>query len=292
MFPGIQQKERSRFLTKLWNADTYKGEWEFLAKIYSYIRNEACKDSPTAKIVIRTFLNIACPIMHMVPVENYLVTFKWQLISVGDGQHELNQYAKPLIQKATPSMNGFDLLCLCLANGYEVHNGHNILYGMIGTPENLITTASFAAAPAAPAAPLGAGTFPATSFKDEFLTMIAKNPLFATSMIVQDTVSHKPQEHGVNVIRVHDINQVPDHMIRERGSTHCQQAQTYDAIEQQGNGSGFVDIGSELEAMGSDGGNGTASTMADRETIGSLNAEMLETFRKRSTFSTPAWFHH
>lgn len=213
VFQGLQQKERSGFLTTLWDVDNFKGEWEFLAKIYSYVRNEVMKDMPGARTSMRDFLDVACPVMNIVGATDYLQTFNWQLIPNGEDKYELKQYALPLVQKATPMMTGFDLLCHCLANGYKVHNGQNILFRMVGKPENIMTTASFATIPAPD---LDAAD---SSFKNDFLSMISQNPLFAASMIVQDTVQHSPEVHGVNVLRVRDINQIPDDMLRNRGSS-------------------------------------------------------------------------
>lgn len=264
-----------------------------MAKIYSYVRNEVTKDNPSAQMSMRDFLDVACPVMNMVGVNDYLATFNWQLIPNGGDHYELKQYSQPLIQKATPTMTGFDLFCNCLANGYNVHNGQNILFGMIGRPENLMTTASFTTFPTlpqtttAPEAP--------TSFKHDFLGMISQNPLFAASMVVQDMVGHSPEVHGVNVLRVRDINQVPDDMLRNRGSsTHYRQGSLSDLVRQYGDVSdtGEFEFGDEVMDMEPADNRSNAmpakNTTVDFDVAAALSGNFLQRkYQKYDTIEVP-----
>lgn len=187
-----------------------------MAKIYSYVRDEAERNNPSTQLSMREFLEVSCPLMNLVGVDNYLATFNWQMVPNGDGHYDLKQYSLPLVQKATPTMTGFDLLYNCLSNGYHVANGQEILFRMTGKPENMMTTASFVTFQIP--APIPSPN-PRISPRNDFLEAVSQNPFLATSMVMQGGVSHSPDVHGVNVFRVHDINQVPDEVLRNRGSS-------------------------------------------------------------------------
>lgn len=83
----------------------------------------------------------------MVAPEQYLATCGWVLTLVtndGGTQHELRRdedadFRLQQLRKTTPPLNGFDLLLRCLANGYEVHNGQQILCSMMECQEHLMT---------------------------------------------------------------------------------------------------------------------------------------------------------
>lgn len=87
--------------------------------------------------------------MNMVSPQEYLATCGWEIKSVGSGgnkRHELTRHegAEDLVRqlrKTTPSLNGFDLLLQCLANGYDVHNAQEVLCHMMERQEHLMTKA-------------------------------------------------------------------------------------------------------------------------------------------------------
>jgi hypothetical protein len=131
----------------LYDADPFHAEWEFVARIYSHVRNEVLKLGKQAPI--RAFLATACPVMNMVAPESYLTTCGWEIKSMGSGsnrRHELirEEGAEELVErlrKTTPSLNGFDLLLRCLANGYDVYNAQQVLCHMMERQEHLMTKA-------------------------------------------------------------------------------------------------------------------------------------------------------
>jgi hypothetical protein len=132
LFTGLPQKERSPFLRRLYDTDPFHTEWEFVARVYSHLRNEVLKLGKQAPI--RTFLAAACPFMNITAPDKYLVACGWRLTTVGDEnkQHELKrdegaELRLGNLRKSTPSLSGFDLLLHCLANGYDVHNGREVL---------------------------------------------------------------------------------------------------------------------------------------------------------------------
>ncbi|KAL1866073.1 hypothetical protein VTK73DRAFT_4924 [Phialemonium thermophilum] len=194
--------------------------------------------------------------MNMIPIGDYLETFCWELIPKGPNEHELRRTIKPSIRKATPALNGFDLLCACLSQGYELPNGQRILFGMASTPDVLMSTSTFTAQspPSRHAQP--------TAIHDEFLAPLPQDPVLAAQMVFEGVLSESPQTSGINIIRVQNINQVPDAALLHRGrSTFYQQGQfasttqDYENEQQETQASGSSDeecTGVDMEPEGQD----------------------------------------
>lgn len=212
LFSGLQQKERSPFLRRLYDADPFHSEWEFVARIYSHVRNEVLKLGKQASI--KAFLAKACPIMNMVAPDNYLVTCGWEIRSVGTGaskRHDLirDQGADEQLQrlrKTTPSLNGFDLLLQCLANGYDVHNAEQVLCHMMERQEHLMTKSfpveddrhSLASSTTAAKTP----TSEDFSSGGEFLSWAVEKPSPPRELLLSDTGETM---HNGGMMQFHDI---------------------------------------------------------------------------------------
>lgn len=212
MFSGLQQKERSPFLRRLYNADPFHAEWEFVARIYSHLRNDVLKLGKQAPL--RVFLATACPVMNMIAADAYFETCGWSLVHVESGNKhpELirDDGAESRLNglcKTTPPLNGFDLLLRCLADGYEVHNGHEVLCMMMERQEHLMTK-SFSpdTAPSNLDEPLS----PNASQTGNFFTWKLTKPSPPQDMDVEDITGHEPGGHLLHFDNIIHQQSSPD----------------------------------------------------------------------------------
>ncbi|KAL7917608.1 mating-type protein MAT alpha 1 domain-containing protein [Trichoderma austrokoningii] len=73
LFPHVQQKTASGFLTTLWNKDPHRNKWALVAKVYSHVRDQLGRD----QVSLSSFLDVACPMMQIVDPATYLETLGW-----------------------------------------------------------------------------------------------------------------------------------------------------------------------------------------------------------------------
>ncbi|KAL8815148.1 MAG: hypothetical protein Q9191_008486 [Dirinaria sp. TL-2023a] len=88
IFKGLQQKENSPFLSKLWEHDPFKAKWAILAKAYSIIRDE--KDIRDREL-LQKFLKVNTGFVEMVTPEVYLETLGWTFVVDAEGRTTLYQ---------------------------------------------------------------------------------------------------------------------------------------------------------------------------------------------------------
>src|SRR5258708_37607266 len=81
IFPTLQQKEASRYLTTLWQRDPFKAKWTVIAAAYSKIRDEVGKQNAP----LDRFLSIVCPKIGIVDDESYLNRHNWTCQILTDG---------------------------------------------------------------------------------------------------------------------------------------------------------------------------------------------------------------
>nr|ADJ38440.1 MAT1-1-1 [Phialocephala europaea] len=105
IFPTLQQKEASRYLTTLWQRDPFKAKWTVIAAAYSKIRDEVGKQNAP----LDRFLSIVCPKIGIVDDERYLNQLNWTCQILTDGDIAWQQTAEPVLATF----------------------GHNILYSMM-----------------------------------------------------------------------------------------------------------------------------------------------------------------
>ena len=87
LFPDVQQKTASGFLTTLWNKDPFRTKWALIAKVYSFVRDEIGKD----RVSLAYFLSLACPNMRIVDTSTYLGALGWSLQEDENGLPKLVQ---------------------------------------------------------------------------------------------------------------------------------------------------------------------------------------------------------
>nr|AOX49859.1 mating-type protein MAT alpha 1 [Oidium heveae] len=73
MFPGMPQKEASVHLKALWKKDPFKSKWTIISAAYSKIRAIVSKKQAP----INEFLNLVCPRIGILSVDDYLPLLNW-----------------------------------------------------------------------------------------------------------------------------------------------------------------------------------------------------------------------
>jgi hypothetical protein len=181
-------------VTKLCDADPYHAEWEFVSKIYSYVRDQAAKVGTEAKM--KDFLTFAIASLNMVKTNVYLEALNWTLDTTRDSP-ELVQTHRPRVFKATPGMNGFELFFECLRK-----------------PENLMTTSQFAAADGVDLSEASTSTGIIhegdSSFVYDFEAFIATNPVVATSIIFQGLMNDTATSYQPGYMVQEEVPEVPE----------------------------------------------------------------------------------
>ncbi|KAJ5040429.1 uncharacterized protein L3040_006085 [Drepanopeziza brunnea f. sp. 'multigermtubi'] len=119
LFPHLQQKEASRYLTVLWKRDSFKAKWTVIAAAYSKIRDAVGK--PRAPL--DRYLSIVCPQMGIIAVHSYLRILNWTLETTTEGNLLLVQTSSPDLQTLDPhiltsNMTEKDVVDFCGSAGY------------------------------------------------------------------------------------------------------------------------------------------------------------------------------
>ncbi|KAH6714457.1 alpha box protein [Leptodontidium sp. MPI-SDFR-AT-0119] len=119
LFPHLQQKEASVYLTALWKRDPFKAKWTIIAAAYSKIRNTVGK--PRAPL--DQYLNIICPQMGIIAVDAYLEVFNWICDETPEGSLLFHQTTAPELHTFDQhilhsSMTEKDLVLFCGSTGY------------------------------------------------------------------------------------------------------------------------------------------------------------------------------
>ncbi|KAL6880925.1 MAT1-1-1 [Trichoderma novae-zelandiae] len=196
LFPEVQQKTASGFLTTLWNKDIYRNKWALIAKVYSFVRDQLGRD----KVSLSYFLNVSCPIMKITEPSIYLSTFGW---SVGDdaGSPKLVQLdgasiAQPMDSDDHPNTEN-DLLSAIIQVGYLPDDSINLMDRMNANSSGIMTTTTSSA--------------PITSTKEKtgFMKVVETDPFQAARELLGDHYGEKRVAAlGVKSHLVEDLNAV------------------------------------------------------------------------------------
>ncbi|OWP00160.1 alpha box protein [Marssonina coronariae] len=119
LFPHLQQKEASTYLTTLWKRDPFKAKWTVIAAAYSKIRDAVGK--PRAPL--DKYMSVVCPQMGIIAVPAYLGMLHWTYERPADGAPTLTQSAAPDLQALDQhilrsNMTAQDLISFCGRVGY------------------------------------------------------------------------------------------------------------------------------------------------------------------------------
>jgi hypothetical protein len=90
MFAKFQQKNSSTLIKQLWDNDPWKAKWSIVARSFTSLRDAVGKGHAP----LSTFLDIVCPKIGIICVEEYLDMMNW-VVEKGNDSVELKQYSPP-----------------------------------------------------------------------------------------------------------------------------------------------------------------------------------------------------
>ncbi|KKP01501.1 mating-type protein MAT-1 [Trichoderma harzianum] len=194
LFPEVQQKTASGFLTTLWNKDPFRNKWALIAKVYSFARDQLGRD----KVSLSYFLNVSCPIMKIIEPSIYLSAFGW---SVEDetGTPKLLQSGSSIqvIDSDDYPNTENDLLAAIVNVGYLPDDSINLMERMNANSSGIMTTATTAA------------TATKTTEKTDFMKVIESDPFQAAKELLGTHYEEKRVPVlGVKSHLVDDLNVV------------------------------------------------------------------------------------
>lgn len=141
IFNDVPQSERSSDIRALWQADTFRNEWNFVCEVYSAIREFLEYDS----IGLQQFIRYSIPHLGIVDRSVYLATFNWSFTTERrDGVRELHQTSPPDFESPAVSMDSITLVRTCMRNGLVLTKPHEVLQRLSQRKEEMILMKRFA----------------------------------------------------------------------------------------------------------------------------------------------------
>nr|Q02292.1 RecName: Full=Mating type protein A-1; Short=Mt A-1 [Neurospora africana]AAB31846.1 mating-type A idiomorph [Neurospora africana] len=123
LFSQLPQKERSPFMTILWQHDPFHNEWNFMCSVYSSIRTYLEQE----KVTLQLWIHYRVRHLGVIIRDNYMASFGWNLVQLPNGTHDLERTALPLVQHNLQPMNGLCLFTKCLESGLPLANPHPVI---------------------------------------------------------------------------------------------------------------------------------------------------------------------
>ncbi|KAL6797549.1 MAT1-1-1 [Trichoderma sp. SZMC 28013] len=198
LFPEVQQKTASGFLTTLWNKDPFRNKWALIAKVYSFARDQLGRD----KVSLSYFLNVSCPIMKIIEPSIYLSAFGWS-VEEEAGTPKLLQNGnsiQPIDSDDYPNTE-YDLLAAIISVGYLPDDSINLMERMNASSSGIMTTATATATATTAAA--------STTEKTDFMKVIEADPFQAAKELLGTHYEEKRVPVlGVKSHVVDDLNAV------------------------------------------------------------------------------------
>ncbi|PHH90961.1 hypothetical protein CDD83_2089 [Cordyceps sp. RAO-2017] len=208
IFPDVQQKTASGFLTTLWHKDPCRNKWALIAKVYSFVRDHLGKE----KIALSFFLGIACPTMKVIEPAKYLESLGWAVRDDDTGSQKLFQdasidsLAQPASISAEIPSTELELLSSLIEVGYFPNQGVELMDKMNSNHSGIMTTRD-------------AKYTPPTSHTDEkidFINTIKNDPVRATREIIGDCCGEDIiQLFGVKSHNVENVDSI-SHLSMQR----------------------------------------------------------------------------
>jgi hypothetical protein len=193
IFSEIQQKQRSGYLTRLWQVDQSKDKWALIARVYSFIRDEVGKSNAP----LAPFLAIACPTMNIPAVEVYLDTLGWNLVDDENGELNLSRSLIPAVpQDKETCPTDFNLLSACLSRGYAVNNAQALLDKIGSSVNSTIVVAK----PSVSAR--------RQDIKADFLATIKRDPFIAAAKLLNISINDPSLQLGADVVMVDNVGEM------------------------------------------------------------------------------------
>nr|AIF79399.1 MAT 1.1.1 [Fusarium azukiicola] len=193
MFPDIQQKTVSGFLTTLWNQEAQRNKWALVAKVYSFVRDHLGK----GKVNLAAFLAVCCPTMKMIDPADYLETLGWVVQEDEQGGLTIGRAATftPVHSEATEAADGsptseYELLVTLVESGYLPEHGPGLVQLMSQNNNGIMT--------------MGRAPNP---HKSDFINAVAQNPYQAARQLLGSEYDHAYfQRMGAHAWDVEDLN--------------------------------------------------------------------------------------
>ncbi|KFA66100.1 hypothetical protein S40285_04296 [Stachybotrys chlorohalonatus IBT 40285] len=167
LFPDLQQKIVSGFLTTLWNKDPVRNKWALIAKVYSFVRDEATKE----KISLSRYLDVCCPQMKIVEPSQYLAALGWSIQVDHTGTQTLVQNEANITISETNINNGnfpdteLSLLSSLVVNGFLPKEGPELVAKLSTNNNGMMATTQGE----------HYGAVPPTRSKIKFLELVVSN---------------------------------------------------------------------------------------------------------------------
>ncbi|KAH8651751.1 MAT1-1-1 [Ilyonectria robusta] len=198
IFPDIQQKSASGFLTTLWNKDPFRNKWALIAKVYSFVRDEVGKRN----IALSRFLDVCCPAMNIIHPSRYIAALGWSVTYDDAGCHVLHQ-DRPTdldhFQNEVVPSTEMDLLRALLQTGYLSDRGLALLERLGESTNGIMTTYGSSIEPPAMQTPE----------KISFIETIRADPVHAAKELFRAREDEYLNPRAVATYEVHDLSSAP-----------------------------------------------------------------------------------
>jgi len=124
LFSQLPQKERSPFMTMLWQQDPSHNEWDFMCAVYSAIRTFL----EAEKITLQIWIQHTVSHLGIIARHDYMANLGWHLVQLDSGTHTLQRTVGiPAIRRQLQPINGLGLFKKALESGLPVANPQLII---------------------------------------------------------------------------------------------------------------------------------------------------------------------
>nr|BAC65083.1 MAT1-1-1 [Pyricularia grisea]BAC65087.1 MAT1-1-1 [Pyricularia grisea]BAC65091.1 MAT1-1-1 [Pyricularia grisea] len=146
IFQDRPQKERSPFITLLWQKETLKSRWTLMANVFSRIRDFA--GTTRGRMAMSGFLRVACPLLGITKPCDYLRRYNWELEFVADAsapydaamKYEISQSQIPhIVDEFEVPTTEIELLRACVQGGFPFENSAQLLRDMEDSSVTVMT---------------------------------------------------------------------------------------------------------------------------------------------------------
>ncbi|KAF4582991.1 MAT1-1-1 [Ophiocordyceps camponoti-floridani] len=198
IFPDVQQKTASGFLTTLWHKDPFRNKWALIAKVYSFVRDEIGKEN----VSLAYFLSIASPVMKVPHPSTYLQLLGWSVQVDGAGLQGLVQNEIPgAIDQFISESSDFpstevELLSTIVQVGFDCDQGVDLLERMSTNQNGIMATRGMKY------------TLPVSYTKEKikFMQMVRSDPAKAAKEIIGE--NQAVSFSGITSYNVHDMDSI------------------------------------------------------------------------------------
>ncbi|KAF7548338.1 hypothetical protein G7Z17_g7125 [Cylindrodendrum hubeiense] len=198
LFPDVQQKSASGFLTTLWNKDPFRNKWALIAKVYSFVRDEVGKGN----ISLSRFLDVCCPTMNIIDPSVYIAALGWSVTHDDTGSQILLQNLSTNLdhfQDENVPNTEMELLRALLHTGYLSDRGLALMERLSENNNGIMTT--YGSSMEAPVI--------LTPEKIDFVQIVRTNPVQAAKQLFEMDEGDIIDTMGISTYEVCDLNSAP-----------------------------------------------------------------------------------